>query len=189
MIGTMAGWMEGRSGDSGSWLCQLLIDQHRASCLVAPNFFWLASTIHPFSVALTFLGSQVRWNLFQEAGSPLDWSSINYSARVDKNPFTHSTFTPTDDLRVLGEPNMNVFGMWVESGVPEENPRRHGKRQKKSGMHVLILVKTWGGLLRYLLKTNVSRSSMSDSSCCISPSSRILRFFNIGVSMTNGRRW
>lgn len=64
----------------------------------------------------------MRWNLFQEAGSPLDWSSINYSARVDKNPFTHSTFTPTDDLRVLGEPNMNVFGMWVESGVCGDEP-------------------------------------------------------------------
>ena len=59
---------------------------------------------------------------------------------TDKQPCT-LTLTPRDNL-VTDQPNMHVFGLWQEAGVPGENPRLQGENMQSPHRKAPVAIRT-----------------------------------------------
>ncbi|XP_061622644.1 protein GUCD1 isoform X1 [Phyllopteryx taeniolatus] len=66
----------------------------------------------------------------REAGYTLNWSPANRRAQTT----IHTHIYTYRQFRVFNQPTVHVFGMWEETGVPGENPRRHGENRR--GRHL-----------------------------------------------------
>ncbi len=73
-----------------------------------PSWLWARGRVHPGQVA-----------------------SQSQGRHIETDNYSHTHIHTYGQFRVTNEPNLHVFWLWEEAGVPGENPHRHEERKPR----------------------------------------------------------
>ena len=94
-------------------------------------------TIHPSIFYTRFILTRVTgicWSLSQPStgerqGYTLDRSPVHHRATC-RQTTTHTHIHTYVQFRATNQPDMHVFGLWEEAGVPGGHPHKHGENMQ-----------------------------------------------------------